>query len=40
MLAWPDDAPATVMWISFAVFFYVSWLFIRSLEKRNIYIKL
>jgi predicted acyltransferase len=36
----PDDVPAVVMWISFAVFFYISWLFIRSLEKRNIYIKL
>ena len=29
-----------MMWISFAVFFYITWLFIRSLEKRNIYIKL
>jgi len=36
----PNDVPAVVMWISFAVFFYFSWLFIRSLEKRNIYIKL
>jgi len=36
----PDDVPPTVMWISFAVFFYITWLFIRSLEKRKIYIKL
>ena len=36
----PDDCPQYVMWISFGVFFYISWLFIRSLEKRNIYIKL
>jgi predicted acyltransferase len=36
----PKDVPPTVMWISFVVFFYVTWLFIRSLEKRKIYIKL
>ena len=36
----PNDVPAVVMWISFAFFFFISWLFIRSLEKRNIYIKL
>jgi predicted acyltransferase len=36
----PDDVPANVMWISFAVFFFVTWLFIRSLEKQKIYIKL
>jgi len=36
----PKDVPPTVMWISFAVFFYFTWLFIRSLEKRKIYIKL
>jgi predicted acyltransferase len=36
----PKDVPPTVMWISFVVFFYITWLFIRSLEKRKIYIKL
>ena len=25
---------------SFALFFFICWLFVRSLEKRNIYIKL
>ena len=36
----PLDVPAYVMWISVAVFMYFCWLFIRSLEKQNIYIKL
>ena len=36
----PKDVPPTVMWISFAVFFYITWLFMRSLEKQKIYIKL
>jgi predicted acyltransferase len=36
----PPDVPASVMWISCAVFFFFTWLFIRSLEKRNIFIKL
>jgi predicted acyltransferase len=36
----PKDVPPTVMWISCGVFFYFTWLFIRSLEKQNIYIKL
>ena|SRR5580704_4320345 len=36
----PDDVPASVMWISCGVFFFFTWLFIRSLEKRNIYLKL
>jgi predicted acyltransferase len=36
----PNDAPAIVMWISFGVFFFMTWLFIRSLEKQKIFIKL
>jgi hypothetical protein len=36
----PRDAPPVAMWISFAVFFFICWLFVRSLEKQNIYIKL
>jgi len=36
----PRDAPPVAMWISFAVFFLICWLFIRSLEKKKIYIKL
>jgi predicted acyltransferase len=36
----PRDVPPTVMWISFGVFFFVTWLFIRSLERQKIYIKL
>jgi predicted acyltransferase len=36
----PPDVPAYVMWISVAVFLYFCWLFIRSLEKQNIYVKL
>jgi hypothetical protein len=36
----PRDVPALVMWISFAVFFYITWLFLRALEKQKIYVKL
>jgi hypothetical protein len=36
----PEDSPPTAMWIGFAVFFFVTWLFLRSLEKQKIYIKL
>ncbi len=36
----PKDAPSIAMWIGFAVFFFVTWLFLRSLEKQKIYIKL
>jgi len=36
----PEDVPASVMWISCGVFFFFTWLFLRSLEKRNIYLKL
>jgi hypothetical protein len=36
----PNDSPPLVMWASVAFFFYITWLFIRSLEKRNIFLKL
>jgi len=36
----PEDSPPAAMWIGFAVFFFVTWLFLRSLEKQKIYIKL
>jgi predicted acyltransferase len=36
----PNDSPPLVMWASVVFFFYITWLFIRSLEKRNIYLKL
>lgn len=36
----PRDAPPVAMWISFAAFVLICWLFIRSLEKKKIYIKL
>jgi len=36
----PGDVPPVAMWISFAVFFLICWVFVRSLEKKNIYIKL
>jgi predicted acyltransferase len=36
----PKDVPPTVMWLSFALYFFLCWLIIRSLEKKNIYIKL
>jgi predicted acyltransferase len=36
----PKDSPPIAMWIGFAVFFFVTWLFLQSLEKQKIYIKL
>jgi predicted acyltransferase len=36
----PKDSPPAAMWIGFVVFFFVTWLFLRSLEKQKIYIKL
>jgi len=36
----PKDSPPIAMWTGFAVFFFVTWLFLRSLEKQKIYIKL
>lgn len=36
----PKDSPLNVAWISFAIYFFICWLFIRTLEKQNIYIRL
>ncbi len=36
----PGDAPAWYMWTGFAVYFGITWLFIRSLERNNIYLRL
>ena len=36
----PKDAPAWYMFAGFALFFYLTWLILRSLEKNRIYIKL
>jgi hypothetical protein len=36
----PKDVPAWYMFAGFAVFFYITWLFLRVLEKNRIYIKL
>jgi predicted acyltransferase len=36
----PQDSPAIAMWIGCGIFFLVTWLFLRSLEKQKIYIKL
>jgi predicted acyltransferase len=36
----PRDSPPIAMWCAFAVFFFVTWLFLRSLEKQKIYVKL
>ena len=33
-------ADANAMWLSFALFFFITWLFVRSLEKKGIFIKL
>jgi predicted acyltransferase len=36
----PKDSPPMAMWIGFCVFFFITWLFLRSLEKQKIYVKL
>ncbi len=36
----PRDIPAVGMWIGFAVFFLLCWLILRSLEKKEIFLKL
>ena len=36
----PKDSPAIAIWIGFAIFFFVTWLFLRSLEKQKMYVKL
>ena len=36
----PKDSPAWWMWLAFAVYFGICWLFLRSLEKSGIYFRL
>ncbi|MFO0011389.1 MAG: hypothetical protein ACK553_01470 [Planctomycetota bacterium] len=36
----PRDIPGVGMWIGFAVFFTLCWLMLRSLEKKQIFLKL
>jgi fucose 4-O-acetylase-like acetyltransferase len=36
----PQDSPEWYVWTGFAVFFWITWLMLRALEKRGIYIKL
>jgi fucose 4-O-acetylase-like acetyltransferase len=36
----PRDAPAWYVGLAFAAYFGITWLFVRTLEKNNVYIKL
>lgn len=36
----PANSPAWYMWIGFAAFFGITWLFLRTLEKNNIFLRL
>jgi len=36
----PNDVPGWYMFAGFAVYFYITWLFLRVLEKNRIYVKL
>ena len=36
----PKDVPAWYMWAGFAIFFYITYLFIRTLEKQKIFLRL
>lgn len=36
----PRDIPLVGMWIGFGVFFLLCWMMLRSLEKKNIFLKL
>lgn len=36
----PKDSPILAAWISFVIYFFICWLFIRTLEKQKIYIRL
>jgi len=36
----PKDSPLTTAWISFFIYFFICWLFIRTMEKQKIYIRL
>jgi predicted acyltransferase len=36
----PKDSPVIAIWIACGIFFLITWLFMRGLEKQKIYIKL
>jgi fucose 4-O-acetylase-like acetyltransferase len=36
----PKDAPGWYVTLGFLLYFFITWLFIRHLEKSNIYLKL
>ena len=36
----PDDIPMVGMWTGWLIFMWLVWVFVRSLEKNNIYVKL
>jgi predicted acyltransferase len=36
----PGDSPAWWAWASFALFFFITWLLVRGLEKQKIFIKI
>jgi predicted acyltransferase len=36
----PRDSPAWYMWAGFAVYFAITWLFLRTLEKNRIFLRL
>lgn len=36
----PRDVPAWYMWSAFAVYFGICWLFLRTLEKNNLFLRL
>jgi predicted acyltransferase len=36
----PDDSPSWWCWTTFALFFLITWILVRGLEKQRIYIKL
>ncbi len=36
----PEDVPAWYMWTGYAVFMLITYLFVRSLEKNNVYLRL
>jgi predicted acyltransferase len=36
----PADSPAWWMWSSFAVFCWITWVFVRHLEKNGIYLRM
>lgn len=36
----PNDCPMPAVWVAFAIYFFICYLFIRTLEKQKIYIRL